>query len=665
MNHCRSYPLPLAIAAALSLLTSSPATAAGATTAAQPATATPYRDRIISRENLQALPRDEEEEYDDEGLPRSLHAELNLSHSERGDETFTEQGISLGGFWETPDLGSFSLDATLFRSDRDRFQDEGGFGGAITLWQRDLYLDGGWRVNNGLGVLNTPLTPLQYDQYRFFLPTVALAGAATEWRNQGNGLLVQASLGRAGIYNGTRVAGFELADGHVASLGAQWSWAPQWTGSAMFLGTQGRIVPDDRGEAVFEQGDTDALYAGTEWKSAGDTVQFNLLSSDGELGRANGAWIDASSLRGRFTHNYGVFRLDPGLSWGALPINNDAEGVYYRVGYQYARWSWNGGVDTIRSISGNGFDGVYATVFGRYQASSTLGYGASLNTRHASGSDGDSYSTQWFADKRNAWGQTRVQLDLASSGNDDRSWQVSVDQALPLRQGRRLSASLSHGSLVYDGEPATRNTSLTLYGGGDITDSLSLDGSARWSHGDGPSAQRGSDFNLGLNWRMRPRWSLSAMLYQSEGSQRSPFILDPLVTETPFISLPRDRSVFLTLRYDHQAGRQQGVLGGAPGGAAGSISGSLFLDENDDGQRAASEQPAANVTVVLDGRYSVRTDSLGKFSFPRVAAGTHVIAVVPDNLPLPWFIAEDQAGRSVQVNVRQDAQVEIGARRRR
>ncbi len=660
MSRGRPYSLALVSGAALSLgLASAPVPAQQATAA------TPYQDRIIARDSLQALPPDEEAEYDSQGLPRSLGVEINFGRSERGSETFSEQGVSAAGFWETASLGSFSLDATVFRSDRDRLDGGNGLGGAITLWQRDLSLDGGWRGNSGLGVLNTPLTPLQNRQYRFFMPTVALAGVASEWRNPARGLRVQGAFGRTGLYNGTRVSGFDIADGNVASLGAQWSWAPQWQGAAAFLSTQGRIVPDDLGEAVLEQGDTQALYAATAWQGEDSAVQFNVLASDGDLGRAGGAWLDASARGGRYTHHYGAFRLDPNLSWGALPINSDAEGVYYRVAYQYARWSWNGGLDTIRSLSGEGFDGVYGTAFGRYQASSTLGYGASLNLRRASGDDGDSYSTQWFADKRSRWGQTRLQFDQAGAGGDTDSWQVSVDQAFPMKQGRRLSASLAQGALSYPGQPATRSTSLALYGGGDIGDSISIDGSARWTGGDGPGALRGTDFNLGVNWRLGPHWALAATLYQSQGSQRSPFLLDPLVTGTPFISVPRDRSVFLTLRYNQQAGRQQAVLGGLPDGAAGSISGSLFLDDNDDGQRAASESPAANVTVILDGRYSVRTDSQGNFAFPRVAAGTHLLSVVPDNLPLPWFIAEELAGRSVRVNVRQDTRIDIGARRQR
>jgi hypothetical protein len=638
------------------------------TACAQQAEAAPaYRDRIIAPHNLQALPPDEEAEQDSDGLPRSFRIELLASRNERGDDRYDEYGISAGGHWETADWGAFSLDATLFDSDRKRFDglqgSQGGLGGAATLWQRDLYLNGGWRVNNGLGVLNTPSTPLQRSQYRFYLPTVAFAGVSSEWQDDRRGLLVQGSFGRAGLYDGTRVVGFELADGEAASLGAQWQWSPQWSGAASFLGTHGRVVPDDRGEAVFEQGDTQALYAATAWQGERDSVQLNLLASDSDIGDAAGAWIDASARRGRYTHNYGGYRLQPDLAWGALPINNDIQGGYYRIAYQYARWIWNASVDRIESISGAGFDGTYATGYARYQADSTLGYGASLNLRHSSDT---AHSAQLFLDKSTAWGQTRLQIDQAGAGDGQESWQVSVDQALPLQQGARLSASLAYGELHYqDQDEATRAATFSLYGGRDISERLSIDGSARWTHGDGDGAVRGTDFNLGLNWRMTPRWSVNAALYQSTGSQRSPFVLDPLVTETPFISLPRDRSVFLTLRYERNAGRPQAVLGGATGGPTGSVAGSLFLDENGDGVRAASEQPAANITVLLDGRYAMRTDSLGNFEFPRVAAGPHRVSVVPDNLPLPWYIDDAAAQRVVQVTVRQTARVDIGARRQR
>lgn len=626
-----------------------------------------YVDRIIAPQQLQPLPPDEDEEASSDGLPRSFRFEAIAGRSEYGDDRFDEAGIAAGGLWQTEAWGAFSLDATLFDSDRRRFDGignpDGGLGGAATLWQRDFYLDSGWRLNNGLGVLNTPAPSLLRNQYRFYLPTVSFAGASSEWNQDAAGLQLQGAFGRAGLYTGSRLVGFEAADGEVGSLSAQWQWAPGWTGATSFLATQGRIVPDDLGEPVFEPGDTQALYAGTAWQGERDRAQLNLLASDSDLGDATGGWLDVASSRGRYLHNYGAFRLGENLAWGAQPINNDVQGAYYRIAYQYARWIWNAGIDSLNSLSGDGFDGLYATSFVRYQASSTLGYGASLNLRDTPDT---SHSLQAFADKTTAWGQTRVQFDQAGTGGRTDSWQASVDQAFPLQQGSRLSASLSYGELRYDEEAeATATTTLALYGARDLSDRLSIDGSARWTHGDGGEAFRGTDINLGLNWRIAPRWTLTGSYYQSQGSRRSPFVLDPLITGTPFISLPRNRSVFLTLRYERSAGRPQAVLGGAPGGPTGAIAGSLFLDDNGDGVRNAAELPAANVTVVLDGRFALRTDSLGNFEFPRVATGSHTLTVIPDNLPLPWFVDDAAARRSVQVQVRQATRVDIGARRQR
>ncbi|MFL6593536.1 MAG: carboxypeptidase-like regulatory domain-containing protein [Luteimonas sp.] len=624
-----------------------------------------YRDRIIAPQQLQDLPPDDEEEDASAGAPRSYHAEAIASRNERGDDSFDEQGVSVGGYWETQAWGSLSLDATVFHTTRDRFDgiDDGAgdIGGAATLWQRNLYVDGGWLVNNGVGVLNTPLPPLQRNQYRFFLPTVAFAGASSEWENTAGGVTLQGAFGRAGLYTGTRVTGFDMADGSVSALGAQWTWSPGWTGAASFLGTQGKIVPDSYGEPLLTEGDTRAVYASTAWEDARNNVQFNLLGSDGDIGHATGGWVDAFSQRGRFQHNSGGFYLQPGLAWGALPINNDVEGGYYRVAYQYARWSWNAGLDVLRSLSGDSFDGEYATGYARYQATSSLGYGGSLNVRHSQDS---SYGMQAFVDRNTRWGESRLQVDQASASGNSDSWQVMFDQAFPLHEGSRLSASVAYGSLHYDGaDEPTATTIVALYGGRDLTGRLSIDGTARWTHGNGEGAIRGADINIGINWNISARWSLNGAFYQSQGSQRSPFIIDPLVTETPFISLPRDRSVFLSLRYERNAGHPQAVVGGAPNGPTGAVAGSVYLDDNGDGVRSASEQPAVNVTVLLDGRFAARTDSLGNFEFPRVATGRHTLTVIPDNLPLPWFIDEPGGQQPIEVHVRQATRVDIGARR--
>ena len=68
------------------------------------------------------------------------------------------------------------------------------------------------------------------------------------------------------------------------------------------------------------------------------------------------------------------------------------------------------------------------------------------------------------------------------------------------------------------------------------------------------------------------------------------------------------------------------------------LPGVVFLDANNNGHADAGEAGAPNVTVVLDGRFSVQTDANGRFAFPVVATGHHIIVVVPDNLPLPWTL---------------------------
>jgi hypothetical protein len=275
------------------------------------------------------------------------------------------------------------------------------------------------------------------------------------------------------------------------------------------------------------------------------------------------------------------------------------------------------------------------------------------------------YNTRVFLDRRSAWGLTRLQLDQthASDGQRD-DWQVTLDQDLPVRGGSRLAVSTSYGAQTFDDIGQTDTFSIAALGGLELGDTVSLDGNVRWTRGSGPEAFRGTDINLSLNWRVASHWWLSTSVYRNTGRQRSPFLLDPLVPPDQFLDIPRERSIYISLRYERQAGTTAMVLGGSPGAAAGSIRGSVFLDDNGDGVRSASELPAANVTVVLDGRYSVRTDSQGNFEFPRVAAGAHEISVVPDNLPLPWFLDEGTT-TTIQVRVREASRVDIGARRER
>jgi hypothetical protein len=652
----RRLPLACGIALALAALDASAQQAADGSIETAP-----YQDRVIDPESLAKLPLDEFDEFDSNGLPRSWRVEAILSDTRYGDQHYSESGLVFDGLWDTARLGSWSLDAAWFHSSQDRDGDSRDLG-LLTLWQRGLAFDGGWIANNGFGVLNTGLPQLLATPYRFFLPSVPFAGLATEWR-RGEDLQLMASYGRGGVFTGTRVVGFDQADAQVGGAAAQWQWAPGWTSAVAMLSTDGRIVPDAGGGNTFDEGATDAVLAATGWRGTAHGVTLFAQTSRGALGDANGAWLDAWSHAGRYQFNYGLFRLEPTLAWGATAIANDASGGYLHVRYQHARWQWNANIDAIRSISGTSFDGHYATFFARYQARAHLSYGGSINVRDGDG--GSDIATRLFVDRRGGLGLSRWQLDYSLNAGHGRDWQVSLDQELLLRQGKRLSLTAAYGSLSYGDEPPADTWSLAAYGGLELGQRLTLDGNIRYAYSTGTDAYRTTDINVSLNWRLSTRWWLATTLYQNDGRRRSPFVLDPLAPPDQFMDLPRSRSLYVSLRYERQAGSAPNIIGGGSGSAAGSVSGSVFLDENGDGVRAASEQPAANLTVLLDGRYAVRTDSQGRFAFERVSAGTHELVVQADNLPLPWFLADEDMTRRVLVEVRDDSHVEIGARRTR
>ena len=163
-----------------------------------------------------------------------------------------------------------------------------------------------------------------------------------------------------------------------------------------------------------------------------------------------------------------------------------------------------------------------------------------------------------------------------------------------------------------------------------------------------------------------PDLALIATLYRSQ--TRSEL---PLQIQSPIDAIARpseerinERGALLVLRYERRAGSMAAPLCGMPGGGAGRVSGVVFLDANEDGRLAAGEQGAANVTVILDGRYSVRTDAQGRYEFPAVAAGNHRITVMPDNVPLPWLMVND--GRvDINVPVRDNVIVDVPAQRMR
>jgi hypothetical protein len=172
--------------------------------------------------------------------------------------------------------------------------------------------------------------------------------------------------------------------------------------------------------------------------------------------------------------------------------------------------------------------------------------------------------------------------------------------------------------------------------------------------------------NVSLTWRLSRAWEILATYYDSRVGTWTPLtvvspLTPPVATAVPAV---QERGIFLTFRYRRASGSHFAPLGGAPGAGSGEISGIVFLDANNNGHADAGEAGAPNVTVVLDGRFSMQTDAGGRFDFPVVATGRHIITVIPDNLPLPWTLVNE--GRAeIQVMTRDRTEIGIAAQRPR
>jgi hypothetical protein len=625
------------------------------------ATGEAYVDRVIDPAKLPAIGEEPSARYDDTGMLRALSLDATWGFTDFDGEAQSEHGGAASGFWDTALWGAFSLDAGLYKT-RDS-SDLSSFGAA---WQRGLNLAGGWQVDNGLGVLNALLPALQRRQVRFFMPGHPVLGVASQWRQEA-GLQLQASLGTPGDFTSGRMSGFEAGDGRTVAVGANWSLAPQWEGAASFVSTQGRDTNE------FNARNGDSVFAAGAWEGERSRVQLNTVATRSEEGigfpgnlrrsrSSSGAWVDGATRTGWFLHNYGLYHLDEDLSWAGELMSNDARGGYYRVSHQKMRVSWSAAIDHLQPVSGSGSDSTYVSGMGRYQATSRLGLGGSATARSAVT---DAWTAQLFADLHNRLGITRAQLNLAEDSNDNSAWQATVTQSLPGSVGTRLSVAASHGQTRRSERGTTQTSSLALFGTRDLLARISVDGSAQASVESGPDAEDGLSANIGLNWQLDARWRLLATYSRSTTTRRNLFVLEPFPQPDETTRNIDTESFFVTLRYGFRGGQSVGVLGGAPGSPAGFILGTIFLDENEDGLRDGSEAGVANATVVLNDRFSVRTDGQGNFTFPMVATGVHSVRVLPDNLPLPWMFDDAVAERSVEVGLRQQVQLNVPARRSR
>jgi len=634
-----------------------------------------YQDHYIAEGTLSPDVSPGEYVTSTSGLSRAVRIDGVMSYIEQqgagAPPATREDGFIMDGQWDTAAYGAWSANGgvRLDGSDHPGIAEYGT--GSFSLHQRGMPFDDGWTADNALGDINTPLIDLARLQPRFILAPGPMEGFDTQWRGP-SGLEIVAGGGEPGIFNGIKIPLFDPLGGSTGTLGAQWSPAAQWALGGELAAARDTPLyfqPALQGQtatASSERISSSTGYLTALWQDGPSRAQLNFI--DGSLdsnGNSMGAWLDASHTSGAFTQSYGAFYIDPNLAWGNQLMTSNAEGGYYRVGYQSRRWLWDFDVDQVDTVSGSGSDVTFVSADTRYQLSRDTGIGGVANLRYGAGDD--AWGLQGYLDQVNSLGTVRAELDYATNAQLE-DYTATLQQTWKVLAGNRLATSASVDRINSNPNATLQQEStvvrLNLYGGGDLTARLSANAVVQWAETVQGEAQPSRSADVSLSYQLSRSWSVLADYYENRvGSWTQLIVTSPL---TPPIEnvIPSAgvRGAFLTVRYQEAHGGHFVPLGGVPGSGSGHLSGVVYLDANDNGRYDAGEAGAPNVIVILDGRYSVRTDSNGRFDFPAVAAGHHVLTVQTETLPLPWTL--NNSGRTeVNVSTRESTEVDIGAQR--
>jgi hypothetical protein len=617
--------------------------------ATEPAAA-PYLDREIEGLTPQVAETSEPLNYNAEGLPRFLRLETRLGTQPFEAERKARLGYAVFALVETPNHGTLSADGSYAPHARR---------GTLTLRQRGLPWEGGWMANHELGVINTLAPTITRLPSRIFVPSAIVQGGSAEWENAGRGLQLQAASGQPGRLEGLPTSGFRSLAGRRSSVGVQWQPGGSdealantpglgWTLALRHERASG-VSSLDNPSLPSDFVDADSTQLALRRASSDWRVQANLVNTNASNvnGSRSGFWIDSEWIEGPRTHGAGMFRLEPSLTWAQQPLPSDITGAYLRTAWRTRQWSAEAAIDWLRSLSGRTSDGAYATASARWR----LGRGSSLGTgfsvRDFDGRAWDSYG-DWRFD--NDWGTSGLRLELSGGESQASVHRLVYDQDWNMPQGFNLATSLGAGRVGVHpgtGETAQDVWSAALSLSAPVGYNALVRGNLNTEQGSASSRRWG--LNLGANWRLNPNWTLEGSLNRSIGKSLTTVSLDPLAPPLPTVTSNDERSYYIVLRYEQQAGSRSIPLGGKLLDGGGRIEGTVYFDANKSGTQEASETGAPGVTVFLDNRYAVRTDAQGRFEFPFVASGPRTVTVRNDTLPLPWSVVDDG---SVKVDVR-------------
>jgi hypothetical protein len=624
--------------------------------------------------------------YDPQGWARGLSAQFtrNVQTSKSNtaflNNTRTEtQGFQIDTFIEAPNFGTLSLQALALGG-----SNVSGLS-SWTLRQVGLPFDNGWRADNALGTTNLLMPDISRRSSRLTLPGPQVIGGSTQWRYVGvDQFSIGASVGEPGRFEGFPQSRFTGSGGRVSNVFAELARGPLTFAATAAEGNN--IVPesgaiDTASPNTVKRISPTNIYLSTAYadRASGFGTQLSAINSRVGSVSSTGIYADANWRDGAHRHEASVFYLERGLMWLDRALAADLQGAAYRYGYNAARWDLSANVESFDSISGASPHGWFASGGARYLLSTKFSAGGGFAVRDFGGKSSSGFG---YVQTTNNLGTTRAQVDAATSDNGPSSQALTLEHSFFTETSLALSTTLSVERITPErllavnsstgSETTTQRTSqnafaIGLNGRYALTDALSVQGNLRARQLRNADGRGNNDFtialNIGLDWQITPAWSFNASIYENRGIITDPIaVQSPLATPIVARTRPNDRGVFVSLRYSVRAGTSAAPLGGRVGGGAGKIEGSVFLDTNGNGRRDGNESGAANVVVVLDGRYSTRTDAIGNYQFSDVASGNHALTVVQDDLPLPWTMDVDRR-YDAPVSTRGTTRIDMGAKR--
>lgn len=570
-----------------------------------------------------------------------------------------EKGVGITLSQQTKSLGTWDLQAFTIDQEQTPGPSQGS-GSFLRIQQRDFALSSHWSMDNRAGHIRATAPSLISSSYRYRLPAPIIEGISSTLFGARTSVTITA--GDLGQLRGRTFNVFENDNrtGDIAGVSAthrfnkNWRAGLQWwdVNKAQFGTTQSSHTST---AGVLQYHDPDKKLTGQ--------VHF-LRNDNGETG----LWLDGSNDTQVWQHNYGIFRFDPDLKWldDTASISNDREGLYMqsrynrnriRLGLGIERYETN--IDNNPAITGRKVTNTFGSLSYKISRNTHLNGSASLvQQRPGNGLPSANEDTltllsnvsHRFGLGTSFW--TASFTDRDSVADLSKRYEMVWDHEWKVRSNSQLRTGISYQKEDRGFETLTQ-TSLRLntrrlYNSGRI----GLDGGLAIAVAGGGITDKGrtSNANFGVLWNFRNKMQTGISLNWNKNVTRLVNGVENTITE---------KSILATLRYDFSWGKPTRYLGAATGSSGnGTVIGIIFQDKNKNGLQEPGEPGIPNVTVFLDGGYSIETNAEGKFRFWPVPAGKHKLSISQDNVPLPWGL-QDDSPQAIVVRTRKQTVMNI------